>query len=1163
MNVTPVSNPLEGEQIVAVDPPLLPRVDAGWRRRLHLFAGRSLAAAALTGGQAARAAQAALLARALSPGIVAGLETGLQGASHADAMLDVAPGLGLTAWGEDVRLPHALRVRLDQIQTIAPEGGGAGRTLGELLPSVPRPAALVLLLQPVLVEEAGVVDPSDPTERDVASEAFEDRRIVDACRPLLALWPQGWPLPAPGARWRNRLAGEVFERARGGPLPWELLGLPLALIGWDEALATLFLDRSVVARAGGRPRSRTGLVPEAGDPGLWEARVRQCAEHLADLLAAPGAAPADAAAHFERLPPAGLLPVDAATFARPLKDSINPDGGDQRFFPDLFRIEAVPIPLEELEPVFAAALPLAPLDLVQPEEVRLLVPVPASLYDPDLLVQDRVDPSFAETLESFRADRGRWLGRREDVREKFNTLLKSLQGGGAQLPYPEVDPEAQTGESPVPPVPPEEAYGTFPGDTDTKVAVLRDLKDLFQSVPYAAIGREWDADLLGREGLEGLIRVLAAKAAKANDKIDLGFLALQTEIYRVRQIALGNVEASRLATSPVLASIAQGDSARATRENLTRVFRGSGRTPAAIAEAAAVPSASTFTQNAAGFQLNPSAVVADDVREESPLPGLTIDRSLSVAQRLSIPPVHQAQSYALSNQLQILTGLAETGIEVDDLAIPLYRLNANQVRERVEVSWREVRERLADHILGQPLVQDADEANVLGDAVGFQEHAGIVLRRLEGRVQLYQNALGRCRRAADEIRRHQAAARQRLSAIDRELAEARHDVTVARALLAEETRRVETINARRQDVLANHVPFLAWHRPRVADTFADLPARPLDPGRFEDPVPAALAQPADAPAELREMVDLLREAPLRWFRRLPPLLARLDRLDVLRDTLRHARSRAEAALSGPSLLPPAPVTAGAAAEGTGAALAAQRRMAVEHRTVRARLDLAAVERQSWKGAADLAHQVLSLGDLLDASHGRAEVSRLGARELDDILRVATALWADFAAVLPALRLDWIERLSQLDAPFDLRNLSNLPRWEEIEVLDRRALQALVDWLFQRIDTGVPEAVALINDLVRVCVLLASHAPVDRIVAGHVAEDTHLRPGATVPLVVDLARVRIGMQVVLFAQEQPVARGIVEDLGDGRATARVLQAFAAAVSVTKNARVEFTDFAGTA
>ena len=61
-----------------------------------------------------------------------------------------------------------------------------------------------------------------------------------------------------------------------------------------------------------------------------------------------------------------------------------------------------------------------------------------------------------------------------------------------------------------------------------------------------------------------------------------------------------------------------------------------------------------------------------------------------------------------------------------------------------------------------------------------------------------------------------------------------------------------------------------------------------------------------------------------------------------------------------------------------------------------------------------------------------------------------------------------------------------------------------------------------------------------------------------PLVVDLSRVRIGMHVILYSQEKTVARGVVEDLGGGRATARVLEAYAGQASVAKNARVEFTE-----
>jgi hypothetical protein len=550
--------------------------------------------------------------------------------------------------------------------------------------------------------------------------------------------------------------------------------------------------------------------------------------------------------------------------------------------------------------------------------------------------------------------------------------------------------------------------------------------------------------------------------------------------------------------------------------------------------------------------------VPDDIREQTPLSGATLDfRSLSIAERLAVPPAKQAEEFALANLLQLFNGLEDIGLVVDDLDVPLYELEKDTKRKiRNDKRYDTIKSKLAGEILKQPMSADADESNILSNAVSFQETASVFLRRLEARVQLYQAFLDACLEAAATIRGHLAAARQRLATLDRELAEGRHDVSVALALLAEETARIEGINSRRLEILTHHVPFLAYHRPRVAETLADTPVRSLDPGLSEDPVPSALARSADPPADLREMVDLLRDAPLRWFRHLPKLLDRLDRLDVLHATLRLAQGRAEAALGRP--LPQTVTRTSTAAEGTERTLVAQRQKLAQMRFETARLDLTLVERQSWKSAAELALSVLSLGDLLDIPHGRAEVVRLGARELDQILHVATALWAGFSEALPALRLEWIELLSQFDAPFDLRRLSSLPRWEEIEVLDRRALQALVDWLLQRIDTREPEAVELINDLVRVCLLLASHAPVDLIVAGHVAEDTPIRPGGTVPLVVDLARVRIGMQVLLFSQEKTVARGIVEDLGDGRATARVLQAFVLQATVTRNSRVEFTD-----
>ena len=67
-------------------------------------------------------------------------------------------------------------------------------------------------------------------------------------------------LPAAGQQWRNSLAWAIFEKARvtPGPLPWEEIGLPLGLVATGSFTGDLFLDRSAVARSGGRP----GLLRE-------------------------------------------------------------------------------------------------------------------------------------------------------------------------------------------------------------------------------------------------------------------------------------------------------------------------------------------------------------------------------------------------------------------------------------------------------------------------------------------------------------------------------------------------------------------------------------------------------------------------------------------------------------------------------------------------------------------------------------------------------------------------------------------------------------------------------------------------------------------------------------------------------------------------------------
>lgn len=73
-------------------------------------------------------------------------------------------------------------------------------------------------------------------------------------------------------------------------------------------------------------------------------------------------------------------------------------------------------------------------------------------------------------------------------------------------------------------------------------------------------------------GLTALIRKLTDRAQQADDPIDFGFLHGQANIYRLRQKILGTGLGTKLATSPVLAGIAQGDTASAVRSDPRAVW---------------------------------------------------------------------------------------------------------------------------------------------------------------------------------------------------------------------------------------------------------------------------------------------------------------------------------------------------------------------------------------------------------------------------------------------------------------------------------------------------------------------------------------------------------------------------------------------------------------
>lgn len=1452
MNVTPITDSLSGEHIAAVFPELKPDANLGWNRRLNLFTGRALSDKALITEQQGRAGLLAQRGQMASPGAISGLEVTVEPPAPAvspapanPAYYHLAAGLAIDASGEDVVVPRPLRISVWDVSVYAPaallEGGtdapppadsppsnGAsppsnarvarrlGATLAELMRtgianSLPR--AGVLVLQPIVADVVGKGDPRDPCEIDPQNDAFADWQRVDGCRLVWYAWPTEWvPLPVAGDQWRNRLAYAIFnaekDAAPDRPLPWGEVGVPIALVGFDADWVPLFADRYSVVRLGGRPKRRSPLpqiihipptapdllewssvpLPGAGNPFLWQARIQQFAEQLAEIDL--NATPIDqVAAQFRYLPPLGLLPKTAVD-VRAMRDT---SAGTNRFFPSSYRIQAAPVPLEQLDLVMQASASLVPFTLANPDQVEILVPVPQRSYDPDLLKRELVDPEFQHTLDEFATRRAGWLNRREIVRSRNSLIEQAITGTVPSYPSP--DPDRLEDELDRPPVPfsstrahqsnlvPGLHQHYFDGATATLAVaagdrlttyVYLDAENLPSQVMLQWFAGDWEhraywgeskspwgiegtnsrrymgplpaagqwvrleipANLVGLEGatltgmafvlvdgraawthsgksatgaaaendtvwvandlpagatphsdsdvwnwisdrelltpfeadyqtsavanaanpaaarqldllqtlkaqlstrvasesaqvdslgLEKFILLLQNKVNTSNDALDFHFLRVQTDIYRIRQRVLGIDEAARLVTSPVLAALAQGgESARATQEQLgsylTKIkfneFVDRTRTPgggavnaiapmaatesvaATLASAEALPSfsivaaapallsqkadsftafnanlADAFTTSASPFtkvgifsgvglqDASAQAIVPDsrqaavatnfylatprqnDVLEQAPLVGAAL-RTVTIAQRLTDAPAVESRNFTLEGQVGVIGSLSNLSVDLSAVKIPgLGESKFGDVKNNPNI---------AGQILAGKNLK-ADEATQFNDGIRVLDDTVAALRLAEGRVQDYRTAIDLCQNTLAQLRALRDQITLRLRAIADKLAEARHDVAVARSLLAEEQARVDGINQRRDRIIQEQVPFLVFHRPRFTQVLLDAPVRTLDPGLTTSSVPACLGRNLPTPPELQSMLEVLRESPAAWFTQFPRLIDRFDRFDLLYRALQTAQSRASLFAT---VQPQVAITTSRFSQSLNQVFVSQKQSVMTYRAQTAQLNLNTVVGQSWRQLRDQSEVILSLADLLNGSHGRTDISQQAAKHLDDITHVATCLYADFGEVLPVIRLEWAERLSQYDAPVNLRNLAGLPRWGEIPLLQRREIQTLVDWLYQQANSGQGGAIALINDLVRVCILLASHAPVNQIIAGRLSRQTTVNLGGRIDLTVDPNAVRVGMHVLMYAANQVVARGVVEDLSVGQASARIIQTTAANLQLAANSRVQF-------
>lgn len=768
-----------------------------------------------------------------------------------------------------------------------------------------------------------------------------------------------------------------------------------------------------------------------------------------------------------------------------------------------------------------------------------------------------------------------------------------------------------------------------------RVGQVQVLSDLMGDPSLAGLSGQ-ERSQLPVLGLEGFIAYIKSRADRADDLVDYGFVKVQTDVYRIRQLMLGTTAASRLAISPALATIAQADTAVASQAQIAN-FLADLKSPApkampvAGAPAGAGPKTSKLAREAGsklniepgivssasafgGFSLNltTSAMLVEaktditpifkidatldkkidatpyEISHVAPLIGNTFFRTTTIAERMKDPPAKEARDYATSSRMDAVQGLlrlADTliaedggvtpglfsGVELHGLDGDTFLGTGNTTRKRAFADFIDQTKRatLLPALLKVPVRQrknddstftviDPDEASHFSDSSDLSDHVVALMRQMEGRIKLYRDAISVCQSVLNGLRKDANALQASIASAVDHLAEARHDVSVAQALLAEETDRIKNINARRATVLSEQVRFLAFVRPREVDHLLTAPRRDLDPGLMDAPVPTCLKDHSDIPDDLQNILRVVREAPANWFVTVPKLVDRLDRSDLLIKTLQSAQIRTQIK----TMLPLAGVAAPQNKLANAVMRVAARQADLLSPRVEAiqRLDLASLVTATWQGVRSLATQLVSLGDLIDGAHGRSQIARQAADEFDRIGQLAACLHAEFSGVLPSIRLDWAETLSEFDVAPNLRNLGSLARWSEIGYIDRRQMQSYVDWLFAQIDPQQTQGESMMNDIVRMCLLLASHAPVDRIIAGRMKQPvTGVRPGMRLPLTVfDPSRLRVGMQALMVREGRVVARATVEDIGSAEVSARVIHT--TVVDLGDDVRVQFSDTA---
>lgn len=565
------------------------------------------------------------------------------------------------------------------------------------------------------------------------------------------------------------------------------------------------------------------------------------------------------------------------------------------------------------------------------------------------------------------------------------------------------------------------------------------------------------------------------------------------------------------------------------------------------------------------------------IEEQTSIIGAHSDvRTTTIAERFHPPRAKEARDHALSTRKRTMEGILALRLNLEGLAFPgfaQWEWDAAQKKQtpvytsvnsgsgvKGPIARRTVTpETLLQALCYEPPHTDWDDATHLSDAIAILDGTVAALRVVEGRVQDYKRFIDICQDALSALQQTAQQASTALEHTSVRLAEVRHDLAVLRALLVEEQERVKQTNQRRQQTLLEHVRYLAYCRPRYVDNTQPLPVAVLTAQPPPNQPLPPLPKPAVIPDAVRGVVELIREAPLRWLRDSQSWMSDFADRDALLFLLGYAPKRATVReLSGflSKRIGQAQSTLG---NFIGRSYATQYRCVQAYRQRTSDLATQDLRTLSLRDGRSLAPDVLSLGDLIDGAHGEPQLAKKASELLRGLQDTIATLYVGFGLVDPLLRLRWTTGLSEYDQAVDLRSLATLPDWATVDATNRAQLQQLVLLLYDTVDTTQPDALLLMHDVVRMCILLASHAPVKTILDAQVEQQQAVQRDSRIHVRIQTGNPKVGMRVLITPPElgkgpAKQLQAVVEDLLEEHAVLRVLSPIDQAETITSKHRV---------